>query len=125
MTVNDRNLAVEVHDVFHVMQLARDTELESVIGADYVRLDPQQTSQIHRHNRSETVLYILEGSGVIVIEDTDHTVVRGDRIRIRPGEFHGVRTQTEGLVFISVQSPPILDNSTGTLDLEPRDNPKQ
>jgi quercetin dioxygenase-like cupin family protein len=123
MTAIDRNLAVEVHDVFHVMQLARDTELESVVGADYVRLDPQQTSKIHRHNRAETVLYILEGRGVVVVEETDHTVVAGDRIRIRPGEFHGVRTEAEGMVFISIQSPPILDKSTGAFDLEPRDDP--
>jgi quercetin dioxygenase-like cupin family protein len=125
VTMKDQNLAVDVHDVFHVKQLARDTELESVVGADYVRLDPQQTSKIHRHNRAETVLYILEGSGVVVVEDTDHPVVPGDRICIRTGEFHGVRTEAESLTFISIQSPPILDKSTGAFDLEPRDDPNQ
>jgi mannose-6-phosphate isomerase-like protein (cupin superfamily) len=116
----DRDLAVELHDVFHVMQLTRDTDLETLVGVDHVELEPNQTSQIHRHNRAETVLYITAGSGTVVVEDVDHDVTAGDRVRIRPGEFHGVRTGDAPLRFISVQSPPILDKSTGTLDLEPR-----
>jgi quercetin dioxygenase-like cupin family protein len=117
----DRDLEVELHDVFNVMQLTRDTDLESLVGVDHVSLQPQQTSQIHRHNRAETVLYMLSGSGVVVIDDTDHHVAAGDRIRIRAGAFHGVRTDESSLTFLSVQSPPILDKSTGVLDLEPRE----
>lgn len=116
----DRDLDTELHDIFHVTQLTRDTELESRVGVDHVTVAPGQTSQIHRHNRAETVLYIVEGAGTVVIEDVDHAVTAGDRVRIRPGEFHGIRTGRESLTFISVQSPPILDQSTGTLDLEPR-----
>ncbi len=118
--VSDSNLVVDVNDVFQVMQLTQGTDLESIVGADYVRLDPEQTSKIHRHNRAETVLYILDGHGVVVVEDVDHNVVAGDRIRIRTGQYHGVRTSDASLVFLSVQSPPILDKSTGVLDLEPR-----
>ena len=88
----DRDLAVELHDVFQVMQLTRDTPLESLVGVDLVSLEPGQTSQIHRHNRAETVLYMLDGAGVVVIDDTDHAVTAGDRVRIPAGAFHGVRT---------------------------------
>lgn len=119
-TPRDRDLESELHDVFRVTQLTRGTELESLVGVDHVTLEPGQASQTHRHNRAETVLYIVAGAGTVVIEDADHDVTTGDRIRIRPGEFHGVRTGDDPLTFISVQSPPILDQSTGTLDLEPR-----
>jgi mannose-6-phosphate isomerase-like protein (cupin superfamily) len=118
--IRDRDLATELHDIFHVTQLTRDTDLESRVGVDHVTVEPGQTSQIHRHNRAETVLYISAGAGTVVIEDVDHAVTAGDRVRIRPGEYHGVRTGDQPLTFISVQSPPILDQSTGTLDLEPR-----
>ena len=121
MSTVDRDLAVELHDVFHVMQLTRDTPLESLVGVDLVSLEPGQTSQIHRHNRAETVLYMLDGAGVVVVGDTDHAVTAGDRIRIPAGAFHGVRTGDHSLRFLSVQSPPILDESTGVLDLEPND----
>lgn len=117
--VVDSDLEVELHDVFHVTQLTRGTELETEVGADHVILEPHRTSKIHRHNLAETVLYILEGSGIVVIEDTDHAVTPGDRIRIRPGQFHGVRTGESSLTFLSVQTPPILDEATGRFDLEP------
>lgn len=116
----DRDLERELHDVFNVMQLTRGTDLEHDVGVDLVDLDPGQTSQIHRHNRAETVLYIMDGDGIVVIDDTHHAVTAGDRIRIRPGQFHGVRTGADPLTFLSVQTPPILDKATGTLDLEPR-----
>ena len=117
--VVDSDLEVELHDVFHVTQLTRGTALEHEVGADHVVLEPHQTSKIHRHNLAETVLYVLDGAGVVVVEDTDHVVHGGDRIRIRPGQFHGVRTGDSSLTFLSVQTPPILDESTGRFDLEP------
>ncbi len=119
-SVVDGDLSVETHDVFRVRQVTRDTSLEHLVGADVVVLDEHMTSQLHRHNRSDTVLYILEGSGTVIIEDVDHLVAAGDRVHIAPGQFHGVRTSESALKFLSVQSPPILDKSTGMLDLEPR-----
>ena len=119
----ESELEVELHDVFHVTQLTRGTALETEIGADHVVLEPHQTSKIHRHNLAETVLYMLDGAGIVVIEDTDHLVQRGDRICIRPGQFHGVRTGTSSLTFLSVQTPPILDEATGRFDLEPMEDP--
>ena len=40
--VVDCDLAVELHDVFHVMQVTRDTALASVVAADLVEVDPHQ-----------------------------------------------------------------------------------
>jgi quercetin dioxygenase-like cupin family protein len=111
-------LETELHDVFQVRQVTRETSLEHLVGADVVTLDEHMTSQIHRHNRSDTVLYILEGSGTIVIDAVEHQVGTGERVHIAPGAFHGVRTGDSTLKFLSVQSPPILDRSTGVLDLE-------
>jgi mannose-6-phosphate isomerase-like protein (cupin superfamily) len=117
----DRDIVTETHDIFQVTQLTRDTELQSEVAADRVVVEPGQASQIHRHNHAETVLYILAGSGVIVVDDVDHPVVEGDRIRVGKGVFHGVRTgEADTLTFLSVQRPPILDEATGVLDLEPR-----
>jgi quercetin dioxygenase-like cupin family protein len=116
----ERDLPTELHDVFQVVQLTRGTQLQNDVGADLVRLDPHQTSQIHRHNLADTVLYMLDGAGIVVVDDVDHAVRAGDRITIRPAQFHGVRTADDPLTFISIQTPPILDEATGHLDLEPR-----
>jgi quercetin dioxygenase-like cupin family protein len=114
--------AAEMFDVFQVTQLTRGTPLEREVAADLVRIPAGSTSQVHRHNEAETVLYILEGSGVVRIGEADHPARRGDRLCIGKGVFHGVRTAGEAMTFLSVQSPPILDRDRGALDLEPLDS---
>lgn len=108
----------ENFDVFQVKQLTRATSLEDLVAVDDVMIESHKTSQIHRHNQSDTVLYIVGGSGEVVVEDRSFAVSSGDRIHILPGQYHGVRTQAQSLHFISVQTPPILNKKTGVLDLE-------
>jgi quercetin dioxygenase-like cupin family protein len=117
----DRDLEVELHDVFHVMQVTRGTPLEAEVAADLVSMDPGQTSQIHRHNLAETVLYFLEGAATVRVGDDELAVTAGDRVLIGKAVFHGVRTGAEGCRFLSVQTPPILNKTTGFRDLEPLD----
>ena len=109
----------ERNDVFDVLQVARGTELEDIVVADVVGVEPHSTSQIHRHNLAETVLFILAGSGTVRVADEDVRVREGDRVLIAKGTYHGVRTGAEALRFLSVQSPPILNRARNTLDLEP------
>ena len=109
----------EQNDVFHVTQVTRGTGLEELFAADLVRVEPGQTSHIHRHNQAETVLFILGGSGVVHVGDSEVAVREGDRLLIGKGVYHRVRTAGEPLRFLSVQSPPILDKARGILDLEP------
>jgi oxalate decarboxylase/phosphoglucose isomerase-like protein (cupin superfamily) len=117
----DRDLAIERHDVFDVMQVTRGSALESLVAADLVSVEPHQQSSMHRHNNAETVLYFLAGSGQVLLT-ADYTVVEvvaGDRLGIPKGMFHAVRTFDETIRFLSVQSPPILDIASGVKDLEP------
>jgi quercetin dioxygenase-like cupin family protein len=110
----------ERYDVFDVRQVTRDTPLQSLVAADLVRVEPHRRSQVHRHNRTETVLYILAGEARACIGDEVLAVRAGDRVLIGKGVFHGFETADAELRFLSVQSPPILDEATGQLDLEPR-----
>lgn len=111
---------VERFDVFDVQQVTRGTALESVVAADMVSIGPHARSQVHRHVRSETVLFILEGTARAIVGEQTIDVQAGDRILIGKGVFHGFETAASPLRFLSVQSPPILDEATGQLDLEPR-----
>jgi quercetin dioxygenase-like cupin family protein len=108
---------IERFDVFDVAQLTRGTPLESLVAADLVELAPRSTSEVHRHDRSSTVIYLYEGSARVLVGETWHDVRAGDRVVIEPGEYHGFRTGEERVLFLSVQIPPILDESTGRLDL--------
>ena len=117
--VVDGDLEVELHDVFNVMQLTRGTLLEAEVAADLVTMEPGMTSQIHRHNLAETVLYFVDGSAIVRVGDDDVPVTAGTRVRIGQAVFHGVRTLDDPCRFISVQTPPILNKTTGFRDLEP------
>ena len=105
-------------DIFSVIQVTENTLLEDSVGADVVSVEPNQTSQIHRHNESETVLYILEGSGSVVVENQKIQVSAGQQLCINKGQFHGVITTDDSLRFLSIQSPPILNKLRGTLHIE-------
>ena len=117
----------ERQDVFTVTQLTRGTPLESIVGADLVDLAPHQESSMHRHNHAETVLFFTAGRGEVLLAADRSTPIEvvavrvGSRLLVGKGEFHAVRTGDEALQFISVQSPPILDKSTGVRDLEELD----
>jgi mannose-6-phosphate isomerase-like protein (cupin superfamily) len=115
----DRDLEVERHDVFDVMQLTRGTRLEAAVAADVVTMAQGQVSQVHRHNLAETVLYFLDGSAIVRVGDDELPVTAGDRLTIGKAVYHGVRTPDSSCRFLSVQSPPILNKTTGALDLEP------
>lgn len=117
----DADLEVELHDVFHVMQITRDTPLSDTVAADLVEVEPGKESSMHRHNHAETVLYFTAGEGEVLLgADYEEVPVKaGDRLRIGKGVFHAVRTRDSAVSFLSVQSPPILDVVAGTRDLEP------
>lgn len=118
-TLTIRDVPVVGFGVFEVAQLTRGTPLEHLVAADWVTVAPGRTSEVHRHNQAETVLLIVEGSGFVRVGESEEPVTAGDRIVIGKGVYHGVRTETDGLTFLSVQAPPILDYAAGTLDLEP------
>ena len=115
----DNDVEIELHDVFHVQQITRDTPIEEAVGADLVTMDSGQDSEPHRHNFSETVLFFTSGKAIVHINDEPHAVKAGDRILIHKTEFHSVSTaEDSGCAFLSVQTPPILTKSTGFRDLE-------
>jgi len=118
----EEGLEVELHDVFHVTQVTRDTPIEEAVGADLVRMDPGQASRTHRHNFAETVLFFTSGKATVFLNDVPNAVKAGTRLLIRKTEYHSVSTgEDSGCEFLSVQTPPILTKATGFRDLEERE----
>jgi len=108
----------ETYGAFVVSQITRDTNLEDLLGLDLITVAASPRTEIHRHPHAENVIYVLSGAAVAIIDHADHEVKSGDRIRIGKGVYHGFRTAAEPLVFVSVQSPPILDKKRNRLDTE-------
>jgi len=119
----ETGLEVELHDVFNVTQVTRDTPIETEVGADLVAMEPSQSSKTHRHNFSETVLFFTHGNATVFVNDVPHKVFAGSRLLIHKAEYHSVQTGPDsGCEFLSVQTPPILSKATGFKDLEERDS---
>jgi mannose-6-phosphate isomerase-like protein (cupin superfamily) len=64
-----------------------------------------QVSQRHYHARSEEFYFILEGIGIMEINEESRPVAPGDAIIIPPGAWHQI-TATQPLRFLCCCAPP-------------------
>lgn len=102
--------------VFQVSQISPDTFIDGVAGLDFVVIPKHSVSEVHRHNHSHNIIYIIKGSAQAVIGGETHNVYPGMRVVIPKTVSHGFRTGGEQLEFISIQVPPILDKRNGVFD---------
>jgi len=108
----------EQFNVFHVTQLATDSFLDKVLGLDYIYIRPNSISEIHRHNNSDNLIFILSGKAIIILNSVEHEISPGLRVHIPRGMWHGFRTHNVALEFISAQIPPILNKADNVFDRE-------
>jgi len=88
------------------------SEKLSAIGIDHVRIARGSSLKPHIHETSESFIYVLEGSGVVALDDENYPVGVGDTLYIPAGVSHGFSTPNEEIVLLSVQSPPIYPENT-------------
>lgn len=70
------------------------------------RLSAGQSTEPHRHLRTEEIYYILEGTGQMRMEQESAPVGPGDAIAIPPGNIHQItNTGRETLVFLCCCAP--------------------
>lgn len=77
------------------------------VGFDRVHIPERSLLSPHIHTASESFIYILEGTAVVILEGEPFPVQAGDTIYIPAGVSHGFTTADEAVVLLSVQSPPI------------------
>jgi quercetin dioxygenase-like cupin family protein len=83
---------------------------------ELVLLKPQTSYKPHYHKKSVAVIYIVHGTGLFLCGDHQKSYEKGQRFSIPARVKHGFKTTTDTL-FLSIQTPPILDRKTGHLDL--------
>ena len=55
-------------------------------------------AKLHYHKRSTELYYVLEGSGVVLLDGVAHEVKKGSIAHIPPGVVHGARGRMRVLV---------------------------
>lgn len=83
---------------------------------ELVLLKPKTIYRPHYHKKSTAVIYIIWGRGVFLQDAESKPYDKEHRFVVPPGLKHGFQTTTETL-FLSIQTPPILNRETAELDL--------
>ncbi len=70
------------------------------------RYAPMAYVQEHVHQVQEQVYYVLEGEGILTLDDTRNLMRPHDYVYVPPGVRHSfTNTGTDGLVFLVITTP--------------------
>ena len=111
MTLIER---VEHHEIldlteFSKEQFVRKPVMQSQgIVCDFVCFEPGQSAGFHKHPVQDEILYVVEGTGVIIFEDRDDIPGKPGSVVFTPsGGVHGVETDSDRLILMLIKGPGI------------------
>jgi quercetin dioxygenase-like cupin family protein len=86
----------------------------SATGSDNLALGTQQVTAgagipIHRHFQMDEAFYVLEGSGIFILNDVRHPFEKGGTIFIPKNSWHGFANPDHELLLLWIMSPAGLD----------------
>ena len=86
----------------------------SATGSDKLALGTQQVMvgtgiPIHRHFQMDEAFYVLEGSGIFILNDVRHSFEKGGSIFTPENSWHGFENPDHELFLLWIASPPGLD----------------
>ena len=73
---------------------------------DLYCLKPGQQQRVHRHQESDKIYYVFEGTGMFHVGGEERSLGPGEIVVAKPGEDHGVRNERDtDLVLLVFMSP--------------------
>ena len=84
---------------------------------ELVELNSGQYCPPHIHKNSESKILIIKGSGEIILNGLSRPYALGSVFFVERGMIHGFKCKDQTL-FLSIQTPPIIDTATGEIDIE-------
>ena len=82
-------------------------EDRALAPAAWVHAVDIEGAQLHFHKRATELYYVLDGSGVVLLDGVEQEVLKGSLVQIPPGVVHGARGRMRVLV---VGIPDIADD---------------
>jgi mannose-6-phosphate isomerase-like protein (cupin superfamily) len=80
---------------------------------------------VHQHQEANEVLFVLEGTGFGILDDTRMPVEKGSAIYIPKGVWHGLENPDRELLLLWVVAPPGLEAFFREVASAPGAPPKQ
>ena len=89
-------------------------KLGSATGSESLALGSQQLTvgagiPIHRHFHMDEAFYVLEGSGIFILNDARHSFEKGGTIFIPKNSWHGFENPDHEVLLLWVVTPAGLD----------------
>ena len=89
------------------------------------RLPAGTRIMVHKHDKTEEILYVNEGSGTLLLDERRLNVEADTTIWIPPGTWHGVETAEDHMHILWFVTPPGLDDFIRGISWHPGEQPKR
>lgn len=90
----------------HINDLVMDRSNARFSEVFFVIIEPEKGPPLHRHNDTEQIFYLLEGSGTLIIGKEPSKKLRvspGDVVRIPVGEWHTIiADEGENIKYLAI-----------------------
>ncbi|MEN9626193.1 MAG: hypothetical protein RL557_521 [archaeon] len=95
-----------------VYELDVPTREKSGFGCAYGMLPPKQTANIHFHEQSDEVYYVVSGNGKVRLDNHLYSLVAGSLVMVPAGVRHGLQNTSarKHLEIFCLSSPPYTDS---------------
>jgi quercetin dioxygenase-like cupin family protein len=115
---HQRVVSKQAHDqeIFDLYQCGIFNNNFTEENVELVELQPLSEYSPHFHKNSSAVVYVISGTGFFQLAGNLIEYKPGIRIDIPAGVIHSFKTNTPTL-FLSIQSPPIINPDNGEIDL--------
>ena len=89
-------------------------KIGAATGSDHLALGTQQVTAgagvpIHRHLQMDEAFYVLDGSGIFILNDVRHPFAKGATIFIPKNSWHGFENPEHEVLLMWIMSPAGLD----------------
>ena len=88
-------------------------------------MPPGSEILVHKHDHTEEILYVIEGSGTLILGDERLNVEANTTIWVPPGTWHGVENLESHMHILWFVTPPGLDGFFRGMFWHPGEEPKQ
>lgn len=75
-----------------------------------VKMKPHQVKKTSYHKVGEELYYVLEGSGMALLGNQEHTLKKGSFFRVPPNTLHQFTTHDDALDLLNFHSPPVFSD---------------
>ena len=103
-------------EIFRLFQCGIFSSNDSAECVELVELTAQSHYRLHKHKTSAATIYIIHGEGDLLLAGDTIRYQPAMKILIPENTWHGFHTHSKTL-FLSIQSPPIIDKVTQQVDI--------